>query len=499
MLYNIRKMSQLQINVITFALHNCTFLLLLEWCYSFVCYILHKNETMKYDVFISCKSEDYGYADEIYEYLKKNGIHAFLASKELRTLGESEYRKAISEVLKSTYHMIVFASNAEFIDSTWVYYEWDWFINAKLKGFKPGQIVTILRDVDVSDINADLWKYESFTFSNYRERLLFYVNTPDSRKRNEDGRQKEKGEEQINVDNIKEGDTSIPSKRYKNDYFTIENQKELRRLKVQQQFLRDFDGDVYERLLEEKQHVAVLDIGSNNGDLLMDRLGKMANVDVIIGTEINEGTVEVANANWAGGNAQFYHINVEDKGFVEDMRRIMRKHSIAGFDFVNISMVLLHLKDPHMVLWNVRKLMNKNGVIFIRDIDDGLNLAYPDERDYFGRTMRICELNETSGFRRSGRQIPTMLKRAKFSDVKVENMGINTSQMDDEQREAFFEVYFSFILDDAELMAKKYPNQEVFLENYKWLKDISGELEEAFYQDDFFFNLGFMSFSAIKK
>lgn len=57
---------------------------------------------MEYDVFISCKSEDYIYAEEIYEFLTENGVQTFLASRELRKLGDSEYRRAISQALKST-------------------------------------------------------------------------------------------------------------------------------------------------------------------------------------------------------------------------------------------------------------------------------------------------------------------------------------------------------------------------------------------------------------
>lgn len=49
--------------------------------------------------------------------------------------------------MKGVYHLIIFASVAEYIDSTWVYYEWDMFVNAKLKGFKPGNIVTILKGI----------------------------------------------------------------------------------------------------------------------------------------------------------------------------------------------------------------------------------------------------------------------------------------------------------------------------------------------------------------
>ena len=146
---------------------------------------------MDYDVFISCKSEDYKKAERIYEFLKKNDIHTFLASRELRNLGDSEYRRAITNALKSAYHILVFASKAEYVSSTWVFYEWDMFINAKLKGFKHGQVITILDNVKVDDISMDLWKYESFTYNDFQEKLLDYVQTPASLQRKKEAEAKE--------------------------------------------------------------------------------------------------------------------------------------------------------------------------------------------------------------------------------------------------------------------------------------------------------------------
>ena len=37
-----------------------------------------------YDVFISCKSDDYGYAEQVYEFLVSSGKKVFLASREIR-------------------------------------------------------------------------------------------------------------------------------------------------------------------------------------------------------------------------------------------------------------------------------------------------------------------------------------------------------------------------------------------------------------------------------
>lgn len=145
----------------------------------------------KYDVFISCKSEDYKFAEEIYDFLNANGIYTFLASKELRRLGESEYRRAISKALREACHLIVFASNPEYIESTWVEYEWDMFVNAKLKGKKSGNIITILKGVDTDDIPMDLWKYESFQFEDYRDGIIQYVETPESIARNTEKKKQE--------------------------------------------------------------------------------------------------------------------------------------------------------------------------------------------------------------------------------------------------------------------------------------------------------------------
>lgn len=133
---------------------------------------------MEYDVFISCKSEDYQYAEEIYLFLQEQDFRVFLASKELRTLGTSEYMKAITNALESTYHLIVFASNPAYIDSSWVEYERNWFLAAKLNGQKQGQLITILKDISIKDINQGLLQFQSISFADFRNEILAYVKTP---------------------------------------------------------------------------------------------------------------------------------------------------------------------------------------------------------------------------------------------------------------------------------------------------------------------------------
>lgn len=143
-----------------------------------------------YDVFISCKSEDYRYGEEIYDFLKQNGIHPFIATIELKGMKDSAYVKALGKALDHSYHLIVFASSEDNISSNWVTDEWETFYNEKNSGRKQGNILTILRDMGVSKLPFLLRKFESFPYELYKERVLGYVETPASRARKEEEQQK---------------------------------------------------------------------------------------------------------------------------------------------------------------------------------------------------------------------------------------------------------------------------------------------------------------------
>lgn len=289
---------------------------------------------------------------------------------------------------------------------------------------------------------------------------------------------------------------SVQQERYRNAYFSEADKKEVRRLEIQQQLLRSFDKDVYDKLLAGKSNMNVLDLGSNDGSMLYDRLGSRDCVNKIIATELNPDTVARANKKYEGSKLHFYQLDVESGDFVERLRAIMEEHQIDKFDMVNISMLLLHIQNPHLLIWKLRHVMKKGAVLFIRDIDDGFNVAYPDPQGDFKRAISICNRNEDSGFRHSGREIFTILQDAKFNNIKLEKLGMSTVGMDLDEREAFFDVYFSFVLSDCGLMMKKYPNDKSYAEDYHWLSSQYDELEEAFYQDNFFFNIGFVTYTA---
>lgn len=285
--------------------------------------------------------------------------------------------------------------------------------------------------------------------------------------------------------------------RHSNTYFDMED-FEIRRLKVQQNLMRDFDRDVVSRISDSFEELRILDIGSNTGEMIMDRFGHDAKLKNLIGLEYSQDAVDFANGKYKSEKIFFKQTDVEADDFSEVLESLCAECGVDKFNVVTISMLLMHIKQPLRLLQIVRKFLEKDGVIFIRDIDDGFNVAYPDEKGYFDRAIKMCSNSEISGYRHSGREIFYNLYKAGFKNIKLERNGMDTVSMDYAQREALFDTYFSFILDDTRIMSEKYPNIVQYKEDYNWMKDVYKDMHDDFMSSDMFFNLGFMVYTAMR-
>ena len=235
--------------------------------------------------------------------------------------------------------------------------------------------------------------------------------------------------------------------RIQNKYFTNSDGKEKARLRTQALLLKNFDQEVYNSVMV-RDGMTVLDLGSNNGDLVMDRIGGRQEVKVLVGLEYDADSVVVANEIHGSENPliKFYQCDLESPDFNKQLSDIASECGVVSFDIINISMVLLHLNNPYKVVRVVRKFLADDGVMIIRDIDDGINYAYPDPEGNFDRVYRICRDNETSGYRHSGRQIYSILRKCGLENIKLERAGLNSIGMCYSDKQALFDTYFSFII-----------------------------------------------------
>ena len=173
----------------------------------------------------------------------------------------------------------------------------------------------------------------------------------------------------------------------------------------------------------------------------------------------------------------------------------MQERGITGFDFLNLTMTILDLENPFKVLKKIKKYMNANSVAFVRDVDDTLVFAYPDENNLFKEFQSFYKFNKLGGFRKSGRQIYNFMKKLGAKDIRLERCGINTTGMDYEARRLLFESWFAFIPNDFGLILKENPNDATAKEVLAWVDEYYDDLEEAFFDDNFIFNAGYVMYT----
>lgn len=286
--------------------------------------------------------------------------------------------------------------------------------------------------------------------------------------------------------------TAEKKERFASLYFS--SSRENTRLDIQNKLIKKFDGDVYERVFKSYKSPKVLDIGCGNGDVLTDRFDSQNYT--LVGIDRDSSKIEEAKQKHNFG--KFYEADLEAATFSDKLDEIMNETGVINFDIINISMVLLHLKSQCKLLRILRRVLAPEGMLIIKDIDDGINFAYPDDKQDFERIYRICANNETSGERRNGRQIYTNLMRSGYKQISLEKQGFSSIGLSYDEKEKLFDLYFKFILGDIKWMHEKYPDNPQIADDCEWYTENYDRIQDNFMMDDFVFSIGFQIYTAKK-
>lgn len=118
---------------------------------------------------------------------------------------------------------------------------------------------------------------------------------------------------------------------------------EIKRLKNQNQLLEKYEGPVYNHIFRKKRGQVVLDIGCNNGMKTVERFDRKE-IESVTGIEYHKELVAFANAGYKGEKFVFYQADLEDSELEMVLKKDMKEKKITGYDVINISFVLMHLK-----------------------------------------------------------------------------------------------------------------------------------------------------------
>jgi len=128
-------------------------------------------------VFISCKSQDYRNAEYYWDFLKSRGLKVFLGNQTLASIGKSQFTEVVHDAIYASKHMVVFASNVDYLSTKWVKNEYNEFLTKILAG-KEGELVTLLLNKDDVDRLPNMLKSKeciTADLSNHEEVLFNYV------------------------------------------------------------------------------------------------------------------------------------------------------------------------------------------------------------------------------------------------------------------------------------------------------------------------------------
>ena len=110
-----------------------------------------------FDIFISFKSEDEKYAQQVFAFLTGRGLRVFFSRQSLPRLGSDAYHAQIDRAIDQARHMVVVTSSRGNVTSQWVEYEWRLFLGERLAGRKAGNLVTaIVGDMTIDDLPISL-------------------------------------------------------------------------------------------------------------------------------------------------------------------------------------------------------------------------------------------------------------------------------------------------------------------------------------------------------
>lgn len=439
------------------------------------------------DLFISYEHESKIIADNICSVLESKGIRCWYAPRDVR----GDYATSIVEAIEHC-KVFVLVLNPAASESPHVLNEVEMAYQRILKG----------------EITIVPFKVENGVFSKAMEYYVKRLHWIDAASDSLDKAILELYEKLIPVlgiervtnnenNNAENHETNL--KRKINQYYSADNLVEVKRLFGEEAFLYDIERPYYDRLFYNKEKAVVLDFNVLCPYHAVKKFADRTEVSKVAYLTYSEASVmegnEMLKQNGDNENKKFFLFDQSTTKVEEALPKILNELNATGFDFLNLTMSIMDFGNPFKILNKIKKFLNPGAVAFIRDVDDGVVFAYPDEKGLFKEVQNFYKYDTLSGSRESGRQIYDLMKKLGAIDVRLERCGINTTGMDYHRKHLVFESWFGFIPNDFKIMLERDPQDKIAKKIIEWLDEHYDDLEEQFSQSNFIFNSGYVIYT----
>ena len=281
-------------------------------------------------------------------------------------------------------------------------------------------------------------------------------------------------------------------------YYYDEDELEKHRLITEDDLLARYEKPIVEKLLEGKENLVCLDVNvlSTAGSYARLAYPEIKNV---IALTYNEDIAKRGNAKKIegenGDKIDFFKVQFEADDFELQLEKCLDKAGVDGIDIVYLSMAIMDFKKPFKVLQAIQNCLNEDAVMIVRDVDDGAVFAYPDKDGLFSKFQSFYIHNIYSGYRYTGRQVYSYIRKLDPKEIVLERYGVNTSNMSRKDKKALFESWFSFIPNDFSRMLRENPDSKIAKEVVDFCEKHYDELNEQFFSRDVLFSAGYVIYS----
>jgi len=171
----------------------------------------------------------------------------------------------------------------------------------------------------------------------------------------------------------------------------FQQDEEISRLAVQNRLLGTYEQPIYKKLLFGNHGLRVLDIGCNNGSKTVNRF-VCESVAKVIGLEYHPDLAAAAQNIYGSEVFSFYQCDVECPDFTKRLSSLMEQNGIDAFDVIHASFVLTHLKNPCVLLTELRQFLAPSGRLFVIEADDSVSKISPDDDNLLDGFLNILEM-----------------------------------------------------------------------------------------------------------
>ncbi len=243
---------------------------------------------------------------------------------------------------------------------------------------------------------------------------------------------------------------------------------ELKRLMVQGRLLSEYEQPIYQKVIDGRKGLTLLDVGCNNGWKTKERFSDK-NFKKIIGIDCLDQLVDQARERFGNDVLSFYACDVATEDFTEKLQQIMQKENIHAFDIIHCSFMLMHTKEQEDILKRLKTFLAPGGKLIAIEPDDSTSYMNPDPDGIYKEFLQVLSADPYAGKRNMGAELPGLFSNSGYTDIQLECSEIASSGNEITKKEHIFDTFCAYLLEDL-ILLRQDAEGDAYQKEWEWVQ-----------------------------